>query len=95
VKLLNKEKEGPQITPEDIKKIQELSKRPDIFELLARSLAPSIFGHHYLKKAILLQLLGGLERNTSTGTHIRGYSCSFLSYCPHTVEVSNFVIDTF
>lgn len=72
MKLLNKEKEGPQITPEDIRKIQELAQRPDIFDLLSRSLAPSIFGHHYLKKAILLQLLGGLERNVNTGTHIRG-----------------------
>ncbi|KAF8343907.1 uncharacterized protein EI90DRAFT_3284457 [Cantharellus anzutake] len=56
----------------DIRYINKLSKRPDIFTLLSDSLAPSIFGHEYIKKAVLLLLLGGTEKNLPNGTHIRG-----------------------
>ncbi|KNE58792.1 hypothetical protein AMAG_04343 [Allomyces macrogynus ATCC 38327] len=62
----------PTLTDVDLQNIRRLAKRGDIFDLLARSLAPSIYGHEWVKKAVLLQLLGGLEHNLDNGTHIRG-----------------------
>ncbi|KAJ7770912.1 MCM2/3/5 family-domain-containing protein [Mycena maculata] len=60
------------LTVNDIRNINQFSKRTDIFRQLSQSLAPSIYGHDYIKRAILLLLLGGAEKNLPNGTHIRG-----------------------
>lgn len=60
------------LTEHDVSEIKKLGKRSNIFDLLSSSLAPSIFGHEYIKKAVLLQMLGGMEKNLVNGTHIRG-----------------------
>lgn len=60
------------ITDTDVRNINKLSKKKDIFRLLSLSLAPSIYGHDYIKQAILLMLLGGMEKNLDNGTHLRG-----------------------
>ena len=60
------------ITDTDIRNINKLSKKKNVFDLLSQSLAPSIYGHDHIKKAILLMLLGGMEKNLENGTHLRG-----------------------
>lgn len=60
------------ITDTDIRNINKISKGRRVFDLLSQSLAPSIYGHDYIKKAILLMLLGGMEKNLDNGTHLRG-----------------------
>jgi DNA replication licensing factor MCM3 len=60
------------ITDTDIRNINKISKNRKVFELLSQSLAPSIYGHDHIKKAILLMLLGGMEKNLDNGTHLRG-----------------------
>ncbi|KIX05215.1 uncharacterized protein Z518_06087 [Rhinocladiella mackenziei CBS 650.93] len=60
------------ITDQDVRNINKMAKKKDVFKLLSQSLAPSIFGHEYIKKAILLMLLGGMEKNLPNGTHLRG-----------------------
>ncbi|TQS35942.1 hypothetical protein Golomagni_03622 [Golovinomyces magnicellulatus] len=60
------------ITDIDIRNINKISKKKKLFDLLSQSLAPSIYGHEYVKKAILLMLLGGQEKNLENGTHLRG-----------------------
>lgn len=63
---------SPVITDTDIRNIHEISRKKNIFEILSQSLAPSIWGHEYIKKAVLMMLLGGVEKNLENGTHIRG-----------------------
>lgn len=60
------------ITDTDIRNINKVAKKKNLLELLSQSLAPSIYGHDYIKKAILLMLLGGSEKNLENGTHLRG-----------------------
>ncbi|KAJ4989616.1 MCM2/3/5 family protein [Stagonosporopsis vannaccii] len=60
------------ITDTDIRNINKIAKGKRVFDLLSQSLAPSIYGHEYIKKAILLLLLGGQEKNLENGTHLRG-----------------------
>lgn len=48
-------------------KIRQLSQRPDIYNLLSRSLAPSIWEMDDIKKGILLQLFGGTNKSVSRG----------------------------
>ena len=60
------------ISPEEKAEIEELSKKPDVFETLVGSLAPSIYGHERIKQAMVLQLLGGVKKQRSDGVVTRG-----------------------
>ncbi|XP_043917639.1 DNA replication licensing factor MCM3 [Protopterus annectens] len=73
VKQMSKEV-TPLFSSDDVAKIKKFSKSrsKDVFDQLAKSLAPSIHGHDYIKKAILCLLLGGTERILENGTRIRG-----------------------
>ena len=64
--------EVPQLSSRDVSKIRQISKLPDIFEILSNSIAPSISGQVYIKKAILCLLLGGVEKILQNGTRLRG-----------------------
>ncbi|KAJ3168779.1 MCM DNA helicase complex subunit [Irineochytrium annulatum] len=72
VRQLGHEAQRIDLTDKDIVSIKKIAKRRDAFELLSFSLASSIYGHEMIKKAILLMLLGGMEKNLANGTHIRG-----------------------
>ena len=72
VSLLNKEANAPIYSPEDLKNIKKIAEREDAFDLLGNSLAPSIYGHSWIKKAVILLMLGGVEKNLKNGTHLRG-----------------------
>ena len=73
VQILNKEVDFL-FTTEDVKKIKKFAhqKQGDVFDILANSIAPSIHGHDYIKKAVLCMLLGGVEKILPNGTRLRG-----------------------
>jgi DNA replication licensing factor MCM7 len=58
--------------PETAARVQEIATDPDPYSRLARSMAPEIFGHEDVKKALLLQLVGGSTRVLPDGMKIRG-----------------------
>jgi DNA replication licensing factor MCM3 len=60
------------LSDHDIREIRKISKRKDAYSLLWQSLAPSIYGSDHIKQAVLLLLLGGVEKNLPNGTHLRG-----------------------
>lgn len=73
IQFINKDVQGPTLTPQDIKNIRALAKDPNVFNIIGSSLAPSIYGHEYIKRSILLQLLGGAEKDLkATGIRLRG-----------------------
>ncbi len=59
IRMKQKEFAELDITSEEERKIIELSKNPSIFDNIAQSLAPSIYGYKEIKQAIALQLFGG------------------------------------
>ncbi|CAM9436766.1 unnamed protein product, partial [Ectocarpus fasciculatus] len=72
VSVIGKEVGAVHLTGTDVANIRKVSSVPNVMDVIARSLCPSIFGHDFIKKALVLQLLGGCERNLENGTHLRG-----------------------
>ncbi|KAH7575014.1 hypothetical protein JRO89_XS02G0035500 [Xanthoceras sorbifolium] len=70
---------GPTRIEEDIQydeskvqQLKELSKQPDIYETLTRSLAPNIWELDDVKKGLLCQLFGGNALQLPSGASFRG-----------------------
>lgn len=60
------------VTVAEVQEIRRLAARKDILNILAASLAPSIYGHDLVKRGLVLQMFGGMEKNLANGTHLRG-----------------------
>lgn len=69
---LKKSFEDTEIDAAMQEQVQEAAVDPHIFGKLARSIAPEIYGHEDVKKALLLQLIGGVTRQQEDGMRIRG-----------------------
>lgn len=48
-----------ELTDEDKEIILKLSKTPNIGQRITNSIAPSIYGHQFVKKALALAMFGG------------------------------------
>jgi len=72
------------ISKEDERIIKGLASKPDIYERLVSSIAPSIYGYSKVKEAIALQLFGGVKKVKSDGTELRGDIHIFLVGDPGT-----------
>lgn len=63
----NQIEEVRKLSPEEEEKIKATATRSDIYELLARSLAPSVYEMDDVKKGILLQMFGGTNKTFERG----------------------------
>lgn len=52
--------------------LSELSESEDIYGRLSASIAPEIFGHEDVKRALLLLMVGGVTRHLKDGMKLRG-----------------------
>jgi DNA replication licensing factor MCM4 len=59
--------ETRKVTAEEEARIRATAARPDVYQLLARSLAPSVYEMDDVKKGILLQLFGGTNKSFEKG----------------------------
>ncbi|KAI1414387.1 MCM-domain-containing protein [Hypoxylon sp. FL1857] len=57
---------------EEEQEFMELSRRPDLYNIMADCIAPSIYGNRDIKKAILCLLLGGSKKILPDGMKLRG-----------------------
>lgn len=55
-----------------LRKFLEISQHPDGIGMLARYVAPHVYGYPQLKKGILLLLVGGVEKRTKDNIKLRG-----------------------
>ncbi|KAJ6446234.1 DNA replication licensing factor mcm7 [Purpureocillium lavendulum] len=60
------------IDPRLVRRIEKYRQTGQVYELLAKSIAPEIYGHLDVKKALLLLLIGGVSKEMGDGMKIRG-----------------------
>ncbi|KAJ3099027.1 Mcm2-7 hexameric complex component [Phlyctochytrium planicorne] len=61
-----------ELTAELRDQVRALIETPDHYGVLSQSIAPEIYGHEDVKKALLLLLVGGASKETMDGMKIRG-----------------------
>lgn len=61
-----------ELTDEDKKTIKDWSKKPNIDEIIYQSIAPSIYGHDFIKKGLTLAMFGGVPKDVNDKHRIRG-----------------------
>jgi DNA replication licensing factor MCM5 len=59
-------------TEEEEQEFLEMSRRPDLYEVFANCIAPSIYGNADIKKAIACLLMGGSKKILPDGMKLRG-----------------------
>jgi DNA replication licensing factor MCM5 len=60
------------VSPSEEEEFIRLSRRPDVYEVIGKSIAPSIFGAPDIKKAIACLLFGGSRKRLPDGMRVRG-----------------------
>ena len=56
-------RENVQLSAKQLEDIKDISEKPDVYERLARAIAPAIYENLDVKKGILLQLFGGTKKD--------------------------------
>ncbi|KAF7799580.1 hypothetical protein EIP86_010817 [Pleurotus ostreatoroseus] len=69
---LKKQYSDMETTPAIEAALDEIRRDPALYQKLAQSIAPEIYGHIDVKKALLLLLVGGVTKTMGDGLKIRG-----------------------
>ncbi|KAF9289741.1 Mcm2-7 hexameric complex component [Linnemannia elongata] len=60
------------LTAQAQEELEDMSQDPDVYNKMARSIAPEIYGHEDVKKALLLLMIGAPTKTMGDGMKIRG-----------------------
>ncbi|GAA5845520.1 hypothetical protein JCM3766R1_001549, partial [Sporobolomyces carnicolor] len=60
------------LTKEEVQQLEAMVTSEHIYSRLVSSIAPTVYGHEIVKKGILLQLMGGVHKQTPEGMNLRG-----------------------
>ena len=60
------------LTQQEIDELKAMVNADNIYQRLVSSIAPTVYGHEIVKKGILLQLMGGVHKQTPEGMKLRG-----------------------
>lgn len=60
------------LTEQEFDELTNMINGENIYPRLVESIAPTVFGHEIVKKGLLLQLMGGVHKQTGEGMHLRG-----------------------
>lgn len=60
------------LTEPEFEELKRMVNSDHIYSRLVESIAPTVYGHDIVKKGLLLQLMGGVHKQTPEGMHLRG-----------------------
>ncbi|KAG6832178.1 hypothetical protein H0H92_004909 [Tricholoma furcatifolium] len=60
------------LTEPEFDELKAMIDSDHIYSRLVESIAPTVYGHEIVKKGLLLQLMGGVHKQTPEGMHLRG-----------------------
>ncbi|KAJ3741048.1 MCM2/3/5 family-domain-containing protein [Lentinula detonsa] len=60
------------LTEPEFDELKAMIESDNIYQRLVESIAPTVYGHEIVKKGLLLQLMGGVHKQTGEGMHLRG-----------------------
>ncbi|KAI0941350.1 hypothetical protein AcV7_002950 [Taiwanofungus camphoratus] len=60
------------LTEPEFEELKRMLESDHIYSRLVESIAPTVYGHEIVKKGLLLQLMGGVHKQTPEGMHLRG-----------------------
>ncbi len=68
----NEDEAAEGLTDQERDQIQKMKQTSKLYSKMAKSIAPACCGHDEIKRGILLMLLGGVHKTTTSGTRLRG-----------------------
>lgn len=60
------------LTDPELQELMQMFHSEHTYSRLVESIAPTVYGHEIVKKGLLLQLMGGVHKQTPEGMHLRG-----------------------